>query len=235
MVDETLSPVLSVRGVHLRRGSRTLFADLHLEIAPGEVVVMEAEAGEGATSLLKVCGGLIPPDRGTVEVDGVDLHRSSYGRRRRAKKRMGFVFQEAALLQNLTLFDNVALPLRYHGSLPEKGIRNRVREILEAFDLEGLANDRPADLGLQEAHSASLARALGMGPEIVILDDFFSRLSRSRAKRLWDQIRSTAGDGLTALIGTTDRTRVPGEASRVLVLRGGRLQDVHGRKKGGAS
>ncbi|MCZ6690822.1 MAG: ATP-binding cassette domain-containing protein [Planctomycetota bacterium] len=216
-------PVLSAEKIHLQRGRRSLFSDLHLEVARGEVVVIEAEAGAGATSLLKVCSGLIPPDRGTVRFAGTDLHLDPYARRRAAKMKLGFVFQESALLQNLSVFDNVALPLVYHELIPMDEVGDRVVKILRALDLDSMADQRPAELGLQEAHAASLARALSMGPEVIVFDDFFTRLSRTRASEIWDQVRTTVEGTLTAVIGTTDRDRVPAASAQVRVLREGRL------------
>jgi phospholipid/cholesterol/gamma-HCH transport system ATP-binding protein len=219
----TTTPSLSVRGVALRRGARTLFSGVDFELPRGQVIVVEAEAGQGATSLLKVCAGLIPPDEGEVEMEGVDLTRAPYGRRREAKRKIGFVFQEAAMIQNLSLFDNVALPLRYHGVGSEEEVTTRVMEVLCALDLEGVAGQRPANLGLQEAHAASLARALGMNPKVIIFDDFFSRLSPGRASDLWDYVQSRSEGPPTALVGTTDRDRVPGDVAAVYVLGEGRL------------
>lgn len=224
MEQQSPPPVLRARKIRLRRGGRTLISGLDFQVSRGAVVVLEAEAGQGATSFLKVCAGLIPPDEGTVEVDGVDLNSAPYGTRREAKMKLGFVFQESALIQNLSLFDNVALPLRYHGIGSEGEVAQRVEGVLKTFDLEGAAHLRPADLGLQEAHAASLARACAMDPEILVFDDFFSRLSGARASRIWESVRSGAKGPLTALISTTDRARVPGEPTAVFVLHDGQLE-----------
>ena len=218
------STLLAARGLELSRGGRRLLDGTELEIRRGEVVALESELGQGATSLLKICGGLLAPDAGEVRLDGVDLYRAPYPRRREAKRRIGFVFQEMALIQNQSLVENVALPLLYHGAAPAHEVEERVDAILEAFGLRDVAQRLPSELAQHEAHSAALARVLVGRPELLVLDDFFARLHAGHRQSSWTTIRESLGDGLTALVSTTDRSRLPMPADRIWRLRGGRIE-----------
>ena len=132
-------------------------------------------SGSGKTTLLKLIGGQLKPDAGTVHVDGKDLHRLSqsdlYTLRRRM---MGMMFQSGALLTHLSVFDNVAFPLREHTQLPESAIRHLVLLKLQAVGLRGARDLMPGELSGGMARRVALARAIALDPQMIMYDEPFT-------------------------------------------------------------
>ncbi len=183
---------------------------LDLTVAAGEVVALIGPNGCGKSTLLRVIDGLLRPDRGTVEVSG----RAVVG----PDPAVGFVFQEPRLLAWRDILDNVAFPLEIAGVGPDER-RARAREMLRVVGLEGAATDRPHQLSGGMRQRASIARALTLGPSILLLDEPFSALDALTRERfnielakLWER-RVT-----TIILVTHDVREALFVADRVVVL-----------------
>ena len=216
--------VVRVRGLHFRRGSRVIFDGIDLDLARGRVTAIMGPSGTGKTTLLRLIGGQLRPDAGTVEVDGEQVHKLSRDRLFHLRKRMGMLFQSGALLTDLTVFDNVAFPMREHTGLPERLIRDLVMMKLEAVGLRGAATLMPRELSGGMARRVALARAIALDPMMVMYDEPFSGQDPISMGVLVQLIR-TLNDalGLTSVIVSHDVHETAAIADYIYVLSGGRI------------
>jgi len=164
--------VLEARDLLLRLDGKEIFQDLNLRLSRGEIYIILGASGSGKSVLLKLLGGLISPEGGSVEIEGINLATASKEMLQAIRVKMGFVFQDAALISNMSLFDNVALPLRYHTQLGEPEVQTRVAEKMALFEVDR-KYDRsiPAQVSLGMRKRAALARALVLEPELLFLDE----------------------------------------------------------------
>ena len=125
-------------------------------------------SGTGKTTLLKLIGGQLRPQRGSIVVDGEDVHKLSRKALYALRKRMGMLFQSGALLTDINVFDNVAFPLREHTELPESMIRDLVLMKLQAVGLRNARNMMPAELSGGMARRVALARAMALAPMLIM-------------------------------------------------------------------
>ncbi len=152
------------------RGQQVL-KGVNLDFATGKITTIVGTSGCGKTVLLKHLNALLLPDRGEVLVDGVDITKLGQKELYEIRGRFGVLFQGAALLDSMTIFDNVAFPLREKTDTTEPQIRKKVEERLEQVGLEGMGYKYPAELSGGMKKRAGLARALVMDPEIVLFDE----------------------------------------------------------------
>src|SRR5690606_32919984 len=138
-----------------------------IDIRRGKVTAIMGPSGTGKTTLLRLIGGQLRPDAGTVRIDGVDVHRLSRKELFRLRRRMGMLFQSGALFTDLSVFENVAFPLREHTDLPEALIRHLVLMKLEAVGLRAARDLMPAELSGGMARRAALARAIALDPTMI--------------------------------------------------------------------
>jgi len=166
--------LVKIRGLHFMRGDRVVFDGVDLDIPRGKLTAIMGPSGTGKTTLLRLIGGQLVPDQGSIEVDGLqvqELGRTAlYGLRRR----MGMLFQSGALLTDLTVFDNVAFPLREHTDLPESMIRDLVLMKLQAVGLRGARDLQPSELSGGMARRVALARAIALDPMMIMYDEPFT-------------------------------------------------------------
>ncbi len=169
--DEVL---ISIRGLSFSRGSRTIFDNVSLDIPRGRITAIMGPSGTGKTTLLKLIGGQLRPDAGIIRVDGIDVHSLGLVELYEFRKRMGMLFQSGALLTDLSVFDNVAFPLREHTGLPESMIRSLVLMKLEAVGLRGARDLMPTQLSGGMARRVAMARAIALDPMMLMYDEPFT-------------------------------------------------------------
>ena len=185
--------------VHLAFGSRPVFRGLDCRIPRGQITMILGGSGAGKSTLLRVIGGLARPDRGRVVVAGEDVTTLSDRELYRVRERIGMLFQHGALLDAMTVFENVALPLREHTRLGEADIAAEVSRRLEAVGLPGTEALYPRELSGGMLRRAALARAIVTDPEIVLCDEPFSGLDPvnvRRIERLFMQLNQRLGISL---------------------------------------
>lgn len=163
-------PTLRVRDLHKSFGGKVVLDGIDLEVERGESVVLIGGSGTGKSVLLKHLIGLIDPDRGTVEVDGVDLASLSRRELTAFRQRFGMSFQEGALFDSMTVSGNVGFPLKRAGR-DAAAIATRVAECLELVRLEGQDHKLPSELSGGMRRRVGLARAIALEPEILLLDE----------------------------------------------------------------
>jgi len=170
-VDDTL---VRIRGLKFYRGARAICGGIDMDFPRGGVTAIMGPSGTGKTTLLKLIGGQLTPDAGTIEVDGQNVHALSTSSLYRLRMRMGMLFQSGALLTDLTVFDNVAYPLREHTRLNPSMIRKLVLMKLEAVGLRGARGLMPSELSGGMARRVALARAIALDPMMIMYDEPFT-------------------------------------------------------------
>jgi len=166
--------LVRIRDLHFSHGARAIFDGVDLDIARGKVTAIMGPSGTGKTTLLRLIGGQLDPDRGSVQVDGEEVPALSRTGLYALRKRMGMLFQSGALLTDLTVFDNVAFPLREHTDLPESMIRDLVLMKLQAVGLRGARDLMPSELSGGMARRIALARAIALDPMMIMYDEPFT-------------------------------------------------------------
>ncbi len=173
---ELASPLVSLRNVRFAYGEREILRGIDLTVHRGQVVAIMGGSGCGKTTLLRMIGGQLRASAGAVEVEGRDLAKMSRGDLYALRRRMGMLFQFGALFTDMSVFDNVAFPLREHTSLPSSMIRDLVLMKLQAVGLRGAARLNPAELSGGMARRVALARAVALDPMLIMYDEPFAGL-----------------------------------------------------------
>ncbi len=216
--------LVDIRDLHFSRGERLLFDGVELSIRRGEVTAIMGPSGTGKTTLLKLIGGQLQPDRGTIHVEGQHVAGLSTRGLYKLRRRMGMLFQSGALFTDLSVFDNVAFPLREHTDLPEPLIRDLVLLKLQAVGLRGARDLMPAQLSGGMARRVALARAIALDPTMVMYDEPFTGQDPISMGVLVDLIRRLNDAlGLSSIIVSHDVAETARIADRIHVLHGGRI------------
>ncbi len=209
---------------HLRKyfNGRPVLRDVNLYLERGETVAVIGRSGCGKSVLLKHVVGLIRPDSGKVIVDGVDVF--SLGERELStfRRRFGVLFQGGALLDSLTVGENIALPLREHTNLSEDDVRERVSEKLSIVGLPGIEDMMPSELSGGMKKRVALARALIMEPEIILYDEPTTGLDPIMSAIITKLICDLKEEfSITSIVVTHDMTSAVKVADRIAMLHRG--------------
>ena len=156
------------------RGTRAIFNNINISVKKGSITAIMGPSGSGKTTLLKLVGGLLKPDSGTICVQGNNIPSLSSRALFKARQKMGLLFQNSALFTDLTVYDNVAFPLRENTNLSETLIRAIVMMKLESVGLRGAGQLLPADLSGGMARRVALARSMVLDPELMMYDEPFT-------------------------------------------------------------
>lgn len=187
--------------IYLSYGAREVFRDLRCEMLARRVTVLMGSSGAGKSTLLRMIGGLQRPDRGIVSVAGQPIQELDERGLAQVRRRLGMLFQNGALLDSMSIFDNVALPLREHSDLSASEIAAAVEERLDAVGLEGVENLLPGELSGGMLRRAALARAIVEDPEILLCDEPFSGLDPPNVERIEALLTRLNRDrGLTVIV-----------------------------------
>jgi phospholipid/cholesterol/gamma-HCH transport system ATP-binding protein len=215
---------VTLTGLHFAHGDRVIFDGVDLGFERGKVTAIMGPSGTGKTTLLRLIGGQLRPAAGQVLVDGQDVHRLSRERLFELRKRMGMLFQSGALLTDLSVFDNVAFPLREHTVLPESMIRDLVLMKLEAVGLRGARDLMPQALSGGMARRVALARAIALDPMMILYDEPFTGQDPISMGVLLQLIR-TLNDSLrlTSIVVSHDVKETAQIADYIYVLSGGKV------------
>lgn len=164
-------PKIEIRGLKKSFGENKVLKGVDLEVEEGEILVILGASGSGKSVLLKHIIGLLRPDEGSIFVKGVDITRLNESELNEIRKSFGMVFQNSALFDSMTVFENVAFPLVEHTKLSEEEIKERVTEKLNILGLYNVEDKYPAELSGGMKKRVGLARAVILNPEIVLYDE----------------------------------------------------------------
>lgn len=201
-----------------------ILRDLSLDIEEGETTVFMGSAGSGKSTLLKTAAGLLVPDQGRVLFRGKDLARLSRDEEQEFRAMSAFVFQDAALWSNQSIFENLALPVRLHRpSIPGAELERTAKKALEMAGFEGDLKDRPAILSMGERRLVGLARALVLDPELIFLDEPTAYLDETATGRIFEVLAQLRARGKTLVVVSSSSSFVSRSADRLGIVRGGAL------------
>ena len=172
------SPVVSIRGVDFSYapGERQILGGLQMEFRRGQVVAVMGGSGCGKTTILRLIGGQVTAQTGSVEFEGHEISAMNTDQLMQARRRMGMLFQFGALFTDLSVFENVAFPLREHTNLSEELIRDLVLMKLNAVGLRGARDLMPSQISGGMARRVALARAIVLDPPLIMYDEPFAGL-----------------------------------------------------------
>ncbi len=226
-MDNRVSPqnsLVSVRNLSFSRGNRKIFDNISLEIERGKITAIMGPSGTGKTTLLKLIGGQLFPEQGSITVDGKNVHQLRRSDLYNLRKRMGMLFQSGALLTDMSVFDNVAFPLREHTHLTESMIRTLVLMKLQAVGLRGARNLMPNELSGGMARRIALARAIALDPMMIMYDEPFTGqdpISKGALVHLVKSLNNTLG--LTSIMVSHDVLETAAIADYIYVLSEGKI------------
>ncbi|HJZ92491.1 MAG TPA: ATP-binding cassette domain-containing protein [Gemmataceae bacterium] len=214
------SPVVELDRVSMRFGARPVLRDVALSVNRDETLLVIGESGCGKTVLLKLIVGLLQPSAGRVLFEGRDLAGRTPDEMVAFRRRFGFLFQGAALFDSLSVYENVAYPLRALRSLNESDVRDRVRDRLNEVGLpDGAAANMPAELSGGMRKRVGLARALALDPEVMLYDEPTTGLDPVMTELINDLILQTRERRpVTSVVVTHEMKTVRRVADRVVML-----------------
>lgn len=226
-MDNSVPPqnsLVCVQNLSFSRGNKKIFNDISLEFERGKVTAIMGPSGTGKTTLLKLIGGQLFPEQGTIIVDDNNVHRLRRSELYNLRKRMGMLFQSGALLTDMSVFDNVAFPLREHTHLPESMIRTLVLMKLQAVGLRGARNLMPNELSGGMARRVALARAIALDPMMIMYDEPFTGqdpISKGALVHLIKSLNTILG--LTSIIVSHDVQETAAIADYIYVISEGKV------------
>lgn len=191
--------LVEIRDLHFAYGARPILSGLRMDFPRGKVVAVMGGSGSGKTTILRLIGGQLLAQRGSIQVDGKAVNAQDVAAMYAMRRQMGMLFQHGALFTDLTVFENVAFPLREHTSLPEELIRDLVLMKLQAVGLRNAAQLKPSEISGGMARRVALARAIALDPQLIMYDEPFAGLdpismgvTANLIRRLNDALGSTS-------------------------------------------
>lgn len=198
-------PIVDIRDLHFAYPGQAILKGINLRIPRGQVAGILGTSGSGKTTLMKLIGGQLKPDRGEARVNGEVVHKLDSDGLYRLRRDMGMMFQAGGLFSDLTVFDNVAFPLREHTDLPEAMIRDLVLMKLHAVGLRGAHGLMTGELSGGMARRVALARAIALDPALIMYDEPFAGLDPISLKVIANIIRRLNDAlGVSSIVVTYD-------------------------------
>jgi phospholipid/cholesterol/gamma-HCH transport system ATP-binding protein len=215
-------PVILLRDVAKAFGAKHVLRGVSLEVERGVTVALLGASGSGKSVTLKAVNGLVPPDRGEITVLGYPVSKMSEAALAPLRRRVSYLFQGGALFDSMSVFDNVAYPLREHGQLEPEALEQRVDELLAMVRLEGVGPLQPSELSGGMRKRVAVARALALEPEIMLYDEPTTGLDPVTGGAIADLIVDLDRRlGVTSLVVTHDIPLVMRVAEQVVFLHDG--------------
>jgi phospholipid/cholesterol/gamma-HCH transport system ATP-binding protein len=200
-------------------GAHQVYRGLSMRIPKGKITAVMGPSGIGKTTLLRLIGAQLRPQQGTITFAGENIHALGRSDLYELRKRMSMLFQSGALFTDMTVYDNIAFPIREHSQLPENIIETIVKLKLEAVGLRGARHLMPAELSGGMARRAALARAIALDPELIMYDEPFAGqdpISMGVIVKLIKELNQSLG--LTSIVVTHDVTEVMTIADYVYII-----------------
>ncbi|SEA09198.1 phospholipid/cholesterol/gamma-HCH transport system ATP-binding protein [Alkalimonas amylolytica] len=211
--------MVDIQNLTFSRGERLIYDGMSMQVKRGQVTAIMGPSGIGKTTLLKLIGGQLKPERGDILYQGRSIPKMSRAELYQTRKSMSMLFQSGALFSEMTVFDNVAFPIREHTKLPETLIRTMVLMKLEAVGLRGARDLMPSELSGGMARRAALARAIALDPELIMYDEPFAGqdpISMGIVVKLIRELNNALG--LTSIVVSHDVPEVMSIADYVYVV-----------------
>ena len=215
----------TIRDLHFSwGGGREIFSGVSLEIPKGKITAIMGPSGTGKTTLLRMIGGQLKPNSGSVIVQGLEIPSLNRKELYQARRRMGMLFQSGALLTDLSVFENIAFPIREHYDFPEAMIRDLVLLKLELVGLRGARDLMPSELSGGMARRVALARAIVLDPSLMMYDEPFTGLDPVTLGTIVSLIKELNSSlGMTSIVVSHDIHETFSIADYVCILSEGKV------------
>jgi len=215
---------ISIRGLHFSRGNRKIFDGVSIDIPDGAITAIMGPSGCGKTTLLRLIGGQLAADSGSIEVAGQPIQSLDRAALFKLRRQMGLLFQSGALLTDLNVFENVAFPIREHFDFDESMVRDIVMIKLEIVGLRGAYQLMPAELSGGMARRVALARAIALDPALMMYDEPFTGLDPITLSNIVTLIQSLNQSlGITSILVSHDIQESLSIADHLCVLAEGKV------------
>jgi phospholipid/cholesterol/gamma-HCH transport system ATP-binding protein len=217
------APVIAVEDLHKSFGTQIVLNGVSLTVSRGETLAVLGRSGTGKSVLLRLIIGLEKPDSGSVRIHGQDIAGLALDQLGEIRMKMGFLFQHAALYDSLTVEQNVAFPLQHHKKETSGSEqRDRVRKLLEEVGMEGALEKMPSDISGGMQKRVGLARALALGPDILLLDEPTAGLDPISAAEIDDLVlKLQAEHHMASIVVTHDLHSAKTIAGRLALINEG--------------
>ncbi len=212
-------------------GSKVVHKGISFELHKGECLGLLGGSGQGKSVILRSLIGLEKPDSGQVLVDGEDIVPMNEQELVEVRKKVAYVFQNGALFDSMSVYENLAYPLRAHSNMTENEIRERVHSQLAEFGLQGNEQTSPANLSGGMQKRVGLARSIIMQPKIVLYDEPTAGLDPYNTIRIQEMILGLKEKGVSAIFVTHDMPSAFAVCDRIALLLEGRIQAVGTREE----
>lgn len=217
-------PFISLRNVEKSLGGKPVLRGVSIDVEKGESLVIVGGSGQGKSVTLKHIIGLMRPDSGQILIDGQDITAMREIDLNRFRQRFGMAFQEGALFDSMSVFENIAFPLRRHTKMKESEIRHRVEECLDQVHLHGVEEKRPSELSGGMRRRVGFARAISLKPEILLFDEPTTGLDPVISDIIAELIREMDATLNTTTVSITHDMKVAFKiADRVAMLHQGHI------------
>lgn len=219
--------MLELENVEKYIGDKLIFKNVNIKIEKGETYAIIGPSGSGKSTLLRTMIGLVKPTKGSIKIFGEDITDLKEEKLNKIRRKMSMSFQEGALFDSLSVYENVAFPLRYNTTLKENQIKEIVKEKLQLVKMEGTEHLFPSQLSGGMQRRIGLARALALSPEIILYDEPTTGLDPIIANTISDLILELKNKlNVTSVIVTHDIDTVFKVATRVGMLYQNTLVDI---------
>lgn len=218
-----MKTVIQVRNFKKKFGSKEVHKNVSFDVFEGECLGLIGGSGSGKSVLLRSLIGLEKPDSGEVIVFGNNIANRSEAELSEVRKKVAYVFQNGALFDSMTVFENLAYPLREHFHLPELEMKNKIINQLAEFGLQGNENVYPGNLSGGMQKRVGLARSMMMSPQVVLYDEPTAGLDPFNTRRIQDLILDMKKKGVTSILVTHDMPTAMRVCDRMVILREGRI------------
>ena len=218
--------VLDIRELHKTFGNKVVHRGVSLHLRKNEILALFGGSGTGKSVILRSVIGLEKPDKGEIVFEGQDLTKLTESQMTKVRQKIGYVFQNGALFDSLTVEENLAYPLEEHTDLTDEQIHSRVNEMLALIDMPGANNLLPAELSGGMQKRAGLARAIILEPQIILFDEPTAGLDPVNTKRLLENICKLKKKGITGIFVTHDIPSAFEIADRIAILYNGRISVI---------
>lgn len=216
--------VIELKNFRKSFGSKTVHKDINFSVKKGECVGLLGGSGIGKSVLLRSLIGLEKPDSGQVLIQGTDICGFSEAELVAVRKNVAYVFQGGALFDSMSVYDNLAYPLREHTNLKEEEIQQKISETLDQLHMPDTQDLYPADLSGGMQKRIGLARAIIMGPEVILYDEPTAGLDPFNTKKIQEIISELKLTGVTSILVTHDIPTAAAVCDRAVIIADGIVQ-----------
>jgi phospholipid/cholesterol/gamma-HCH transport system ATP-binding protein len=220
------TPLIEARGLYKKFGSKIVHDGIDLKIYKGEILTLMGGSGSGKSVLLRCLIGLEKPDRGEIFFQGQDITKLDEEALTEARKQIAYVFQYGALFDSLTIYENLAYPLKEHTKLSDGAIDKKVKEALLQVGLDGSQTLFPSDLSGGMQRRVGVARSIIMGPEVILYDEPTTGLDPYNSKQILRIILELQKKGATSVLVTHDMSSIFAVTDRVAFIKKGKIHAI---------